>query len=161
MKTVKKLWRRSTKVTYISRKKIALSLKVSKFQNEFMKLLFLPKYEQQIARISALYCTEVHFASFLSRQFITAIVVNPPERKLAKRTSVYRLTLHITITTMLYAHFSRGSNISSLLLQLGMPIPKRVSFLGDSGNWGMAIYHSSGIWESKSYSPGSWGNFGE
>ena len=29
-------------------------LKVSKLQNEFMKSLFLPKYEQKIVRISAL-----------------------------------------------------------------------------------------------------------
>ena len=33
-----------------------------------------------------LYLTEVRFASFLSGGFITALVVNPPERKLAKRT---------------------------------------------------------------------------
>ena len=33
-------------------------------------------------------CTYVRFASFLSGGFITAIVVNPPESKLAKRTSV-------------------------------------------------------------------------
>ena len=33
-------------------------------------------------------CTEVRFASSLSGGFITSIVVNPPERKLAKRTSV-------------------------------------------------------------------------
>ena len=33
-------------------------------------------------------CTEVRFASLLSSGFITAIVVNLPERKLAKRTSV-------------------------------------------------------------------------
>jgi hypothetical protein len=39
-------------------------------------------------RRNLLNCTEVHFASFLSGGFITAIVVNPPERKLAKRTSV-------------------------------------------------------------------------
>ena len=32
-------------------------LKVSKFQNEFMKSWFLPKYEQKIVRISAL-CSE-------------------------------------------------------------------------------------------------------
>ena len=32
--------------------------------------------------------TEVRFASFLSGGFITAIVINPPERKLAERTSV-------------------------------------------------------------------------
>ena len=32
--------------------------------------------------------TEVRFASFFSGEFIAAIVINPPERKLAKRTSV-------------------------------------------------------------------------
>ena len=32
-------------------------LKVSQFQNEFIKLLFLPKYEQKVVRISAL-CSE-------------------------------------------------------------------------------------------------------
>ena len=31
----------------------------------------------------------MHFVSFFSGGFITAIVVNPPERKLAKRTSVH------------------------------------------------------------------------
>ena len=31
------------------------------------------------------HCTEVRFASFLSGGFITAILVNPPERKQAKR----------------------------------------------------------------------------
>ena len=35
------------------------------------------------------YCTEVRFASFLSGGFITAMVVNPPERKLTKCTSVH------------------------------------------------------------------------
>ena len=34
------------------------------------------------------HCTEVHFVSFFSGEFITAIVVNPPERKRAKRISV-------------------------------------------------------------------------
>ena len=34
-------------------------------------------------------CTEVRFSSLFSGGFITAIVVNPPERKLAKRTSVH------------------------------------------------------------------------
>ena len=33
--------------------------------------------------------TEVRFASLLSGGFITVTVVNPPERKLAKRTSVH------------------------------------------------------------------------
>ena len=33
-------------------------------------------------------CTQVRFASFLSGGFTTMAVINPPERKLAKRTSV-------------------------------------------------------------------------
>ena len=33
-------------------------------------------------------CTEVRVSTFLSSGFITGIVLNPPERKLAKRTSV-------------------------------------------------------------------------
>ena len=33
-------------------------------------------------------CTEVRFASFLSGRFTTMAVINPPEKKLAKRTSV-------------------------------------------------------------------------
>ena len=33
-------------------------------------------------------CTEMHFVNFFSSGFITAIIVNPPERKLAKCTSV-------------------------------------------------------------------------
>ena len=33
-------------------------------------------------------CTEVRFVSFFSGGFITAIIVNPPERKLEKHTSV-------------------------------------------------------------------------
>ena len=34
----------------------ATALKVSKFQNEFMKSSFLPKYELKIVKISALHC---------------------------------------------------------------------------------------------------------
>ena len=35
------------------------------------------------------HCTEVHFASFLSGEFTTMAVINPSEKKLAKRTSVH------------------------------------------------------------------------
>ena len=35
------------------------------------------------------HCTEVRFATFLSGGFITAIVLNPQERKLEKHTSVH------------------------------------------------------------------------
>ena len=35
-------------------------LKVSKFQNEFMKSSFLPKFEPNIVRISVLYCATLH-----------------------------------------------------------------------------------------------------
>jgi hypothetical protein len=37
-----------------------LTLKVSKFQNEFMNSSFLLKYEQKIVRISAL-CSKAHY----------------------------------------------------------------------------------------------------
>ena len=39
------------------------------------------------------HCTEVCFASFLSGGFTTMAVINPPESKLAKRTSVHCATL--------------------------------------------------------------------
>ena len=37
------------------------------------------------------------------------------------------------------------------LLHIGMPIPRRFLFLGDSGNRGMAISYSLEIGETKSY----------
>ena len=42
-------------------------------------------------------CMDVRFASFLSGGFITAIVVNPPEKKLAKRTSVQSMTRRLNL----------------------------------------------------------------
>ena len=41
------------------------------------------------AQNSLLHCTEVRFISLLSGGFNSAILVNPPERKQAKRTSVH------------------------------------------------------------------------
>ena len=43
----------------------------------------------KISDIMLVNCTEVRFAIFFSGGFITAIVVNPPERKLAKRTYMH------------------------------------------------------------------------
>ena len=40
-------------------------------------------------QLNMIHYTEVRFAGFFSGGFITAIVVNPPERRLAKRTSVH------------------------------------------------------------------------
>ena len=60
-------------------------------------------------------------------------------------------------------HGLLNKNISYTVC-VGMPIPWRFSFLGDSGNRGMAICHSSGIGETKTFSPGFGfgvrGNFG-
>ena len=53
---------------------------------ETMFVWSVPKLECPETAISQ--CTEVRFASFFSGRFITDIVVNPPERKLAKCTSV-------------------------------------------------------------------------
>ena len=47
-------------------------------------------YEQWIFQTwTQFQCSEVRFARFLSAGFTTMAVLNPPERKLAKRTSVY------------------------------------------------------------------------
>ena len=42
----------------------------------------------QVVDLFSGHCTEVRFASFLSREFTTMAVMNPPEKKLGKRTSV-------------------------------------------------------------------------
>ena len=52
------------------------------------KITFVYFTRTKLPNRVVLHCTEVRFAIFLSSGFITAIVVNPPERKLAKRTSV-------------------------------------------------------------------------
>ena len=57
------------------------------FHNYFELLFYLFIYNYSKAK-SATHCTEVRFASFLSGGFTTMAVINPPERKLAKRTSV-------------------------------------------------------------------------
>ena len=48
----------------------------------------LAKFDQIITP-SSLHFTEVRFASFLSGGFTNMAVINPPERKVAKRTSVH------------------------------------------------------------------------
>ena len=45
-------------------------------------------YSSSVAVLVLRHCTKVRFPRFLSGGFIPAMVVNPPERKLAKRTSV-------------------------------------------------------------------------
>ena len=42
-----------------------------------------------VFKIVLTHCTEVRFTNFFSGGFITVIEVNPPKRKLAKRTSVH------------------------------------------------------------------------
>ena len=45
-------------------------------------------------------CREVRFASFFSGGFISAIEVNPPERKLLKHTSVEWVTLETVLISV-------------------------------------------------------------
>ena len=68
----------------------------------------------QSPKYYAKHCTEVRFASLLSGGFITAIVLNPPESKLAKRTCVQRLK------TMLWLFLSLHlSWLKRTLVELG------------------------------------------
>ena len=59
----------------------------------------------------------VPFANFQSGRFITAIVVNPPERRLAKRTSVH-------CTEVQFASFFSGGFITAIVVN---PPEKRLS----------------------------------
>ena len=54
-------------------------------------------------------CTEVRFASFLSGGFATIAVINPPERKLAKCTSVQ-------FTELRFATFFSGGFIIAIVV---------------------------------------------
>ena len=82
-------------------------------------------------------CTEVRFASFFSGGFTTMAVMNPPEKKLEKRTSVQwsaHATLRITRTTLAFGLFSADSAPN---LVLWVPCPY---FPFGIGNW---------IWNAK------------
>jgi hypothetical protein len=54
-------------------------------------------------------CKEVHFASILSGEFITAIVVNPSERKVEKCNSVQCTVVH-------FASFLSGGFITAIVV---------------------------------------------
>jgi uncharacterized membrane protein len=62
----------------------------SVFVIERIKIIHLHFAKKNVLSLisNVLQCTELRFASFLSSGFITAILVNPPERKQAKCTSV-------------------------------------------------------------------------
>ena len=57
-------------------------------------------------------CTEVRFASFFSSGFITATEINPPERKLAKRTSVEWVTLESVLILVATVYKERNCECS-------------------------------------------------
>ena len=69
------------------------------------------------------HCTEVRFASFLSGGFNTAILVNPPKRKQAKRTSVH------WFHNLKLKPFTREENQRTLRLRTFVPIiPLKAKF---------------------------------
>ena len=63
-------------------------------------------FRAQQAAVVYQHCTEVRFASFFSGGFITAIVVNSPERRLARRTSVHctKVVWKLRMVGMLLQH---------------------------------------------------------
>ena len=60
-----------------------------KNKKEYITLETKEMLASKLKYIFSSHCTEVRFASFLFGGFISAIVVNPSERKLAKSTSVH------------------------------------------------------------------------
>ena len=68
--------------------------------NEDTRLAFPDFFHHPTCTFSTLLHRGVCFASFLSGEFITAKVVNPPESKRAKRTSVQCIGLSTTYMTI-------------------------------------------------------------
>ena len=65
------------------------------------------------------HCTEVRFASFLSGGFTTMAVINPPERKLIKRTSVHWFKILLLICNVNLADFhTKDLSYQSYFLQI-------------------------------------------
>ena len=54
-------------------------------------------WDQNTSTSVSVHCTEVRFANFFSGVFITVIVVNPLEKKLAKRTCVQCVNIQALI----------------------------------------------------------------
>ena len=78
---------------------------------------------------STMQFTEVRFASFLSGGFIPAIVVNPPERKLAKRTSVH-FGQNFLSSLIVLSFESHDSKMTTCLKTANSVKAKRKSWLG-------------------------------
>ena len=69
--------------------------------------------------------TEVHFDSFLSGEFTTKAVINPPERKLAKHTSVQ-------CTAVIYSFLVKKDPI---ILALWIPWKQYFHLIGKLSQW--------------------------
>ena len=78
--------------TVVKRAPTAIGLKMKDESYFSIQIPFWVKLFYKVAWAD--HCTEVRFSSLLSGGFITAIVVNPPESKLAKCTSVQWETLN-------------------------------------------------------------------
>jgi hypothetical protein len=72
------------------KKQIITLTECSRETQLFDEKLFQKLAAQLVSQHTRLHRTEVRFASFLSDGFTTMAVINPPESKLAKRTSVHR-----------------------------------------------------------------------
>ena len=63
-------------------------VRTTPFSLNVLTLKTIPKEFSSIVNYKAVQCTEVRLSSFLSGGFTTRAVINPPERKLTKHTSV-------------------------------------------------------------------------
>ena len=77
---------------------IVLISKISTMVNGTL-LNFGKRYEDNL-RVIFDQCTKVRFVSFLSGEFTTMAVISPPERKLAKHTSVQWPRLHLGLDVL-------------------------------------------------------------
>ena len=71
-------WQRTTTTEYVQHRSYYRPPRIKESSIKVSRVMVFPHYH-----LTALHCTEVRFASFLSNGFTTMAVINPPEKRLA------------------------------------------------------------------------------
>ena len=85
-------WQRTTTTEYVQHRSYYRPPRIKESSIKVSRVMVFMHYH-----LTALQCTEVRFASFLSSGFTTMAVMNPLERKLVKRTSVQWLEFTVGV----------------------------------------------------------------
>ena len=95
-------------------------------------------FKHVFGKFKPMQCTEMRFASFLCGGFITAIAVNPPEWKLAKRTSVHCVD-HIIRQKTRFGGIKTGTFLRKLFSHLQISIWEK--YTDQEGHYNIIYLH--------------------